>query len=62
MKDKFILLIDDSLLNLFQEQDEQDQNKHLLSFLNGFESGGTHTLIISSLTISVKQVYLQKKE
>lgn len=39
MKDKFILLIDDSLLNLFQEQDEQDQNKHLLSFLNDFESG-----------------------
>lgn len=39
MKSKFTLLIDDSLLNLSQEQEEQYENKYLLSYLNDFESG-----------------------
>lgn len=39
MRDKFTLLIDDSLLNLSQEQNGQYENKYLLSYLNGFESG-----------------------
>lgn len=39
MTSKFTLLIDDSLLKLSQEQDGQYENKHLLSYLNDFESG-----------------------
>lgn len=39
MTSKFTLLIDDSLLSLSQEQEEQYENKHLLSYLNDFENG-----------------------
>ena len=40
MKDKFILLIDDSLLNLSQSQEQVErlEKKYLLSYLNDFES------------------------
>ncbi len=39
MKNKFKCLIDTSLLELFPEGDGNLQNKNLLSYLNGFESG-----------------------
>lgn len=39
MTSKFTLLIDDSLLNLSEEQDEQYEKKYLLRYLNNFESG-----------------------
>lgn len=39
MKNKFRCLIDTSLLELFPEGGGNLQNKHLLSYLNGFESG-----------------------
>lgn len=39
MKNKFKCLIDTSLLELYPDNAEKFQNKNLLSYLNGFESG-----------------------